>query len=124
MVVAEEEALQAEEIASVVAVIRNRVINQMQQLLLNLVRQRVTVMLQPDCKLNIFVSFIFISGLIRSFFRLTVQKDGANKGRKFYRCADDQCQFFQWEDSPGGASNFSNCKYIFERFCVFFINRI
>jgi len=30
---------------------------------------------------------------------LTVRKEGPNQGRKFCKC--DQCNFFEWEDSPG-----------------------
>lgn len=29
---------------------------------------------------------------------LTVKKEGANKGRQFYKCQDDACAYFQWAD--------------------------
>jgi len=28
----------------------------------------------------------------------TVKKDGPNKGKKFFKCSDDACGFFQWAD--------------------------
>lgn len=40
-------------------------------------------------------------------FRLTVQKEGPNKGRQFYGCSkprDSQCGFFQWADEDGNNS--------------------
>ncbi|KAF6035492.1 TOP3A [Bugula neritina] len=43
--------------------------------------------------------------------RLTVQKDGPNKGREFYACSkprDQSCRFFQWADqetNSGGGAN-------------------
>ncbi|KAF5357377.1 hypothetical protein D9758_005864 [Tetrapyrgos nigripes] len=37
--------------------------------------------------------------------RLTVHKEGANKGRQFWRCASDSCKFFEWDDEPGGGGN-------------------
>lgn len=58
------------------------------------------------------------------FLRLTVKKDGPNKGREFYKCPKQPpCNFFEWADAsaqntsfggsrPGGApasgSNFQN----------------
>lgn len=42
-------------------------------------------------------------------FRLTVSKDGPNKGRQFYKCSKQPpCNFFEWADSeaqtnPSGA---------------------
>lgn len=36
---------------------------------------------------------------------LTVKKDGPNKGRQFYACAEPkeyQCDFFEWADSENG----------------------
>jgi DNA topoisomerase-3 len=39
--------------------------------------------------------------------QLTVVKEGNNKGRKFWRCSQDQeCKFFEWGDEPpkGGQS--------------------
>ena len=36
--------------------------------------------------------------------RLTVHKEGANKGRQFYGCSkprDQSCGFFQWADQDG-----------------------
>jgi hypothetical protein len=32
---------------------------------------------------------------------LTVNKDGPNKGRKFYSCKTRKCKFFKWGDSDG-----------------------
>ena len=42
-------------------------------------------------------------------FRLTVQKDGPNKGKQFYGCAkpfgQERCNFFQWSDDSGSGPN-------------------
>ena len=45
--------------------------------------------------------------------RLTVNKEGNNKGRQFYVCmkpqgSNERCNFFQWADEPGGSSGFSS----------------
>ncbi|XP_074027448.1 topoisomerase 3-alpha isoform X2 [Leptinotarsa decemlineata] len=39
---------------------------------------------------------------------LTVRKDGANKGRNFYKCASDTCGFFLWAPDTDGVSSASN----------------
>ena len=48
---------------------------------------------------------------ISAFTRLTVQKEGPNKGRQFYACPkprEQSCGFFEWADADdngsGGAS--------------------
>jgi hypothetical protein len=41
-------------------------------------------------------------------FRLTVFKEGPNKGRQFYRCSQGSssaCNFFQWLDDEAGSSS-------------------
>lgn len=48
---------------------------------------------------------------IVKYFRYTVRKEGANKGRKFFGCAipfgsqEPRCDFFQWDDEGIGQSN-------------------
>ncbi|KAG5887194.1 hypothetical protein JTB14_016680 [Gonioctena quinquepunctata] len=39
---------------------------------------------------------------------LTVRKDGPNKGRNFYKCAGDSCDFFLWAPDPDGGSGSNN----------------
>lgn len=53
-----------------------------------------------------------ITQYIYYLFRLTVNKETANKGRQFYGCsksisASDRCTFFLWADQPtsNGPSN-------------------
>ena len=36
--------------------------------------------------------------------QLTVRKDGANKGRKFYKCKNQTCDFFLWASEDGNAT--------------------
>ncbi|GAB1611339.1 DNA topoisomerase 3-alpha-like, partial [Argonauta hians] len=47
--------------------------------------------------------------------RLTVQKEGPNKGRQFYVCPQNRtCNFFQWDDdsaSSGGGNSYSSHGY-------------
>ncbi|KAF9557949.1 prokaryotic type I DNA topoisomerase [Agrocybe pediades] len=31
---------------------------------------------------------------------LTTMKEGANKGRKFWKCKSETCRFFEWDDEP------------------------
>ena len=48
-----------------------------------------------------------ISVMVLSFFSRTVSKEGPNKGRPFYCCSKPRgqgCDFFEWGDTPGGAS--------------------
>lgn len=41
------------------------------------------------------------------FARLTVKKDGPNKGREFYKCPKQPpCNFFEWADGPALNSSF------------------
>ncbi|XP_019872230.2 DNA topoisomerase 3-alpha [Aethina tumida] len=41
---------------------------------------------------------------------LTVRKEGANKGRQFYKCASSTCNYFLWDpnDSQGPSTSFNN----------------
>lgn len=40
-------------------------------------------------------------------FRLTVKKDGPNKGREFYKCPKQPaCNFFEWADTNGQNNSF------------------
>lgn len=49
--------------------------------------------------------------IIHLFFRLTVRKDGPNKGRQFYACPQgpsSPCTFFQWADADSTSTNHGN----------------
>ena len=37
-------------------------------------------------------------------FRLTTNKEGQNKGRKFYTCSQKVCRFFLWEDAANNTT--------------------
>lgn len=54
---------------------------------------------------NIF--WTFSNNFFALFDRLTVKKDGPNKGRPFYVCPKQPaCQFFQWADVPATNNSF------------------
>merc|ERR1719483_1486249 len=36
---------------------------------------------------------------------LTVRKDGANKGRKFHKCGNGDCTFFEWADETSNSNS-------------------
>lgn len=40
--------------------------------------------------------------------KLTVKKDGPNKGRQFYACARSSCQFFLWDPDDPDTTNHNN----------------
>ena len=44
--------------------------------------------------------------------KLTVKKDGVNKGRQFYTCIEKQCEFFKWDTVGYDIRNFreGTCK--------------
>ena len=35
-----------------------------------------------------------------------MSKPGANKGRKFFKCKDDKCKFFECDDQQSGGATF------------------
>ena len=37
------------------------------------------------------------------FESLTTNKPGPNQGRKFHKCAQNTCKFFEWDDESGGS---------------------
>lgn len=36
---------------------------------------------------------------------LTVRKEGANKGRKFFKCGNGDCTFFEWADDTSNSTS-------------------